>query len=67
MQKRFNLTTSSFWQQAKSEDLVKDSLISLTEVTEAVKELPIGKAPGMDEIQPVMPEALDIVGLFWLT
>jgi len=43
------------------------SPISLVEVTEVVKKLFSGKAPGVDEIRPGMLKALDIVGLSWLT
>ena len=43
------------------------SSISLVEVTEVVKHLCSGKAPGIDEIQPEMLKALGIEGLSWLT
>ena len=43
------------------------SSISLMEVTEVVKHLRSGKAPGIDEIQLEMLEALGVEGLSWLT
>ena len=43
------------------------SSISLVEVTEVVKHLSSGKAPGIDEIQPDMLKALCVEGLSWLT
>ncbi|XP_054456755.1 sodium- and chloride-dependent betaine transporter-like [Anoplopoma fimbria] len=43
------------------------SSISLVEVTEVVKHLRSGKAPGIDEIQPEMLKALGVEGLSWLT
>uniref|UniRef100_A0A8C5CGF6 Reverse transcriptase domain-containing protein n=1 Tax=Gadus morhua TaxID=8049 RepID=A0A8C5CGF6_GADMO len=43
------------------------SSISLVEVTEVVKHLRSGKAPGIDEIQPEMLKALGVEGLSWMT
>ena len=40
--------------------------ISLAEITEIVKKLLSGKAPGRDEIYPEMLKAPDIIGLSWL-
>ena len=40
--------------------------ISRKEVTEVVKQLHSGKAPGVDEIRPEMLKALDVEGLSWL-
>uniref|UniRef100_A0A3P9BAF5 Reverse transcriptase domain-containing protein n=1 Tax=Maylandia zebra TaxID=106582 RepID=A0A3P9BAF5_9CICH len=36
-------------------------------VTEAVKQLLGGRAPGVDEVRPEFLKALDVVGLSWLT
>ena len=41
--------------------------ISLVEVTEVVKQLQSGKAPGIDEIRPQMLKTLGVKGLSWLT
>ncbi|XP_051275980.1 uncharacterized protein LOC127374553 [Dicentrarchus labrax] len=41
--------------------------ISLQEVTEVIKQLHSGKAPGIDEIHPSMLKALGVEGLSWLT
>ena len=54
-------------EEAESEDSGDVSSIRLAEVSEAVKKLRSGKAPGVDEICPEMLKALDIVGLSWLT
>ena len=43
------------------------SLISGAEVTEVVKKLIAGRVPGVDEIRPEFLQALDAVGLSWLT
>ncbi len=43
------------------------SSITRTEVTEVVKKLLVGKAPGVDEIRPEYLKSLDVVGLSWLT
>uniref|UniRef100_A0A3B4U0H0 Ig-like domain-containing protein n=1 Tax=Seriola dumerili TaxID=41447 RepID=A0A3B4U0H0_SERDU len=44
-----------------------DGLISGAEVTEVVKQLRGGGAPGIDEIHPGYLKALDVVGLSWLS
>ncbi len=54
-------------QEAEFEDLGEASPISLAEVSEVVKKLLSGKAPGVDEICLEMLKALDIVGLSCLT
>ncbi len=41
--------------------------ITRAEVTEVVKKLLGGKAPGVDEIRPEYLKSLDVVGLSWLT
>ena len=43
------------------------SLISGVDVTEVVKNLLAGRAPGVDEIRPELLKTLDVVGLSWLT
>ena len=53
--------------EAELEDDGGSSLISLGEVTEVVKQLHSGKAPGVDEICPEMLKALGVEGLSWLT
>ncbi len=52
-------------EEAEPEDSGEASLISLAEVSEVVKKLLSGKAPGVDEIHPEMLKALDIVWLSW--
>ena len=37
------------------------------EVTEVVKQLHSGKAPGVDEIRPEMLKAMGVEGLSWMT
>ncbi|KAI3369495.1 hypothetical protein L3Q82_007710 [Scortum barcoo] len=44
-----------------------DSSITQAEVTEVVRKLLGGKAPGVDEIRPEYLKSLDVVGLSWLT
>ncbi|KAI3377438.1 hypothetical protein L3Q82_008416 [Scortum barcoo] len=44
-----------------------DSSITQAEVTEVVRKLRSGKAPGVDEIRPEYLKSLDVVGLSWLT
>ncbi|KAI3371109.1 hypothetical protein L3Q82_023745 [Scortum barcoo] len=46
---------------------VEDSSITQAEVTEVVRKLLGGKAPGVDEIRPEYLKSLDVVGLSWLT
>ena len=50
--------------EAESED---EAPITLAEMAEVVKKLPTDRVPGMDETNPEMLKALDIVGLSWLT
>ncbi|KAI3359803.1 hypothetical protein L3Q82_014179, partial [Scortum barcoo] len=45
----------------------KETGQSLPEVTEVVRKLLGGKAPGVDEIRPEYLKSLDVVGLSWLT
>uniref|UniRef100_A0A3B4FLA9 Reverse transcriptase domain-containing protein n=1 Tax=Pundamilia nyererei TaxID=303518 RepID=A0A3B4FLA9_9CICH len=51
----------------QSGDEGDDLPISGGEVTEAVKQLLGGRAPGVDEVCPEFLKALDVVGLSWLT
>lgn len=44
-----------------------DSPITGAEVAKVVKKLLWGKAPGVDEIRLEFLEALEVVGLSWLT
>ncbi|KAI3372270.1 hypothetical protein L3Q82_022787 [Scortum barcoo] len=44
-----------------------DSSITQAKVTEVVRKLLSGKAPGVDEIRPEYLKSLDVVGLSWLT
>ncbi|KAI3352392.1 hypothetical protein L3Q82_005184 [Scortum barcoo] len=46
---------------------VDSSSITQAEVTEVVRKLLGGKAPGVDEIRPEYLKSLDVVGLSWLT
>ncbi|KAI3364544.1 hypothetical protein L3Q82_011327 [Scortum barcoo] len=46
---------------------IVDSSITQAEVTEVVRKLLGGKAPGVDEIRPEYLKSLDVVGLSWLT
>ena len=62
-----NPTDPSSMVEAELEDDGGSSLISLGEVTEVVKQLHSGKAPGVDEIHPEMLKALGVEGLSWLT
>ena len=62
-----NVTNPSSIVEAELEDDGGSTLISLGEVTEVVKHLHSGKAPGVDEIRPEMLEALGVEGLSWLT
>uniref|UniRef100_A0A8C6V7K3 THAP domain-containing protein 1 n=1 Tax=Neogobius melanostomus TaxID=47308 RepID=A0A8C6V7K3_9GOBI len=45
----------------------RGSSITQAEVTEVVRKLLGGKAPGVDEIRPEYLKSLDVVGLSWLT
>ena len=51
---------------AEPEDDGESLSISRKEVTEVVKQLHSGKAPGVDEIRPEMLKALGVDGLSWL-
>uniref|UniRef100_A0A669BJZ3 Reverse transcriptase domain-containing protein n=1 Tax=Oreochromis niloticus TaxID=8128 RepID=A0A669BJZ3_ORENI len=62
-----NPTDTSSEEEAESGDEGNDPPISGGEVTEAVKQLLGGRAPGVDEVRPEFLKALDIVGLSWLT
>ena len=53
--------------EAALEDDGRSSPISLVEVTEVVKQLHSGKAPGVDDIRPEMLKALGVGGVSWLT
>lgn len=67
IEKLLNPANTSSSQQVAPKDSGEDSFISLEEITEIVKKLVSGKAPGVDEICPEMLKALDNVGLSWLT
>ncbi|KAI3361552.1 hypothetical protein L3Q82_013702 [Scortum barcoo] len=62
-------------EEAEAGDYEVDSSITQDEVTEVVRKLlggkapgvDGGKAPGMDEIRPEYLKSLDVVGLSWLT
>ncbi|KAL3986594.1 KRAB domain-containing zinc finger protein [Sarotherodon galilaeus] len=60
-------TDTSSKEEAESGDEGGDPPISGGEVTEAVKQLLGGRAPGVDEGRPEILKALDVVGLSWLT
>nr|XP_049618290.1 E3 SUMO-protein ligase PIAS2 isoform X1 [Syngnathus scovelli]XP_049618292.1 E3 SUMO-protein ligase PIAS2 isoform X1 [Syngnathus scovelli]XP_049618293.1 E3 SUMO-protein ligase PIAS2 isoform X1 [Syngnathus scovelli] len=62
-----NSTYTPSIEEAGPGDFEADSPISGVEVTEVVKKLLGGKAPGVDEIRPEFLKALDVVGLSWLT
>ncbi|KAI3375727.1 hypothetical protein L3Q82_003723 [Scortum barcoo] len=56
------------WEEfAEAGDSEVDSSITQAEVTEVVRKLLGGKAPGVDEIRPEYLKSLDVVGLSWLT
>ena len=55
------------WGCRRAEGSEVDSSITRAEVTEVVKKLLGGKAPGVDEIHPEYLKSLDVVGLSWLT
>ena len=61
-----NLTHTSSVKKVVSEYWGEVWPISLAEITEIVKKLLSGKAPGRDEIYPEMLKAPDIIGLSWL-
>ncbi|KAI3353503.1 hypothetical protein L3Q82_020024 [Scortum barcoo] len=54
-------------EEAGAGDSEVDSSITQAEVTEVVRKLLGGKAPGVDEIRPEYLKSLDVVGLSWLT
>ncbi len=54
-------------EEAEAEGTEVNLSITQAEVTEVVKKLPGGKAPGVDEIRPEYLKCLDMVGLSWLT
>ncbi|KAI3355273.1 hypothetical protein L3Q82_018130 [Scortum barcoo] len=54
-------------EEAEAADSEVDSSITQAEVTEVVRKLLGGKAPGVDEICPEYLKSLDVVGLSWLT
>ncbi|XP_049595828.1 leucine-rich repeat-containing protein 57 isoform X1 [Syngnathus scovelli] len=62
-----NSTYTPSIEEAGPGDFEADSPISGVEVTEVVKKLLGGRAPGVDEIRPEFLKALDVVGLSWLT
>ncbi|KAI3373757.1 hypothetical protein L3Q82_022339 [Scortum barcoo] len=54
-------------EEVEAGDSEVDSSITQAEVTEVVRKLRSGKAPGVDEIRPEYLKSLDVVGLSWLT
>ena len=62
-----NPTNAPSMEEAEPGDSGEDSSITRAEVTEVVKKLHGGRAPGVDEIRPEFLKALDVVGLSWLT
>ena len=54
-------------EEAEAGDSEVDPFITQAEVTEVVRKLLSGKAPGVDEICPEYLKSLDVVGLSWLT
>ncbi|KAI3362816.1 hypothetical protein L3Q82_001863 [Scortum barcoo] len=54
-------------EEAEAGDSEVDSSITQAEVTEVVRKLLSGKAPGVDEIRPEYLKSLNAVGLSWLT
>ncbi|XP_051922980.1 uncharacterized protein LOC127601606 [Hippocampus zosterae] len=62
-----NSTNTPSLEEAEPGDSEVGSPISVVEVTDVVKKLLGGKAPGVDEIRPEFLKALDVVGLSWLT
>ena len=62
-----NPTNTPSFVEAELEADGGSSSISLVEVTEVVKQLHSGKAPGIDEIRPEMLKALGVEGLSWMT
>ena len=62
-----NPTVTSSEEEAETGDSGPGSPITQAEVTEVVRKLLGGKAPGVDEIRPEYLKSLDVVGLSWLT
>lgn len=62
-----NPTFTSSAMQTESGHTVCDSPITVGEVTNVVKPLLSGRAPGMDEIGAEFLKALNVEGLSWLT
>ncbi len=62
-----NPTDTPSVEEAGAGDSEVDSSITQAEVTEVVRKLLGGKAPGVDEICPEYLKSLDVVGLSWLT
>ncbi|KAI3376129.1 hypothetical protein L3Q82_016659 [Scortum barcoo] len=60
-------TVYSAVRKQEAGDSEVDSSITQAEVTEVVRKLLGGKAPGVDEIRPEYLKSLDVVGLSWLT
>uniref|UniRef100_A0A8C6S4J5 Reverse transcriptase domain-containing protein n=1 Tax=Neogobius melanostomus TaxID=47308 RepID=A0A8C6S4J5_9GOBI len=62
-----NPTVTSSDEEAEAGDSEGGSSITQAEVTEVVRKLLGGKAPGADEIRLEYLKSLDVVGLSWLT
>ncbi|XDV31040.1 hypothetical protein PO909_033817 [Leuciscus waleckii] len=62
-----NPTDTSSIEEAEAGGSEGDSSITQAEVSEGVKKLLCGKAPGVDVIRPEYLKSLDVVGLSWLT
>uniref|UniRef100_A0A671TZG4 Reverse transcriptase domain-containing protein n=1 Tax=Sparus aurata TaxID=8175 RepID=A0A671TZG4_SPAAU len=62
-----NPTDTPSIEEAEAGDSEVDPSITQAEVTEVVRKLLSGKAPGVDEIRPEYLKSLDVVGLSWLT
>uniref|UniRef100_A0A3Q3T275 Reverse transcriptase domain-containing protein n=1 Tax=Mastacembelus armatus TaxID=205130 RepID=A0A3Q3T275_9TELE len=62
-----NPVNTSSIREAGAGDSEADPSITQAEVTEVVRQLLGGKAPGVDEIRPEYLKSLDVVGLSWLT
>ncbi len=62
-----NPTITSSIEEAEAGGSEVASSITRAEVTEVVKKLLGGKAPGVDKIRPEYLKSLDVVGLSWLT
>ncbi len=65
-EEHLNPTNMSSVEEAEFEDSRDVSLISLVEVTKALKKLVGSMVPGADEICPELLKVLDIVGPSWL-